>query len=81
MAIAIIEFLRERFQGIAPLQPVERAMAKKWVKDRLKTMYPELRNDPRALEELYRSLSLEPRPGLGKGGETMFEVVLPGRLD
>ena len=79
--MTIFEFLKAKLQGTPPVSPVERAMAKRWVKERLKRMYPELRHDPRALEEVYRSLSLEPRPGLGKGGAMMFEVVLPGKLD
>ncbi len=81
MALAIIEYFRKQFAGVPPLHPAEGAMAKRWVKERLKHMFPELRSDPRALEEAYQALSLEPRPGIGKGGETMFEVVLPGRLD
>lgn len=81
MSSAIIEFFRSKFSAPPPIAPIERMMAKRWVKERLKTMYPELKNDPKALEEVYQSLSLEPRPGLGKGGEMMFEVVLPGRLD
>lgn len=81
MSSAIIEFFRSKFATPPPVAPIERMMAKRWVKERLKTMYPELRNDPKALEKVYQSLSLEPRPGLGKGGEMMFEVVLPGRLE
>lgn len=82
MASAILEYFRSKFATPpSPLQPIERAMAKRWVKERLKRMYPELRSDPRALEEAYQALSLEPRPGSGKGGSMMFEVVLPGRLD
>lgn len=82
MASAIIEYFRSKFTAPQPpLQPIERAMAKRWVKERLKRMYPELRSDPRALEEAYQSLSLEPRPGFGKGGTMMFEVILPNYLD
>lgn len=77
----IFEYLKSRLQGEPPLNPLERVLAKRWVKDRLKLMYPELRQNPKALEELYQSLSLEPREGLGKGGATMFEIVLPGKLD
>ncbi len=81
MASAILEFFRSKFAAEPPLPPMERAMAKRWVKDRLKKMYPELKSNPRALEEAYQALSLEPRPGSGKGGEMMFEVILPGKLD
>jgi hypothetical protein len=77
----IVEFFRSRLQGAPAVTPVERTLAKRWVKERLKRMFPELRHDPRALEEAYQNLSLEPVEGAGKGGETLFEVVLPGRLD
>ena len=77
----ILEFLKQKLQGEPPLRPIERSMAKRWVKERLKRMYPELRHDPRALEEAYRSLNLQPRKGIGKGGEMIFEVLLPGHLD
>ncbi len=79
--MTIFDFLKQKLHGIPPVSAVERVMAKRWVKERLKRMYPELRHDPRALEETYRSLSLEPRPGAGKGGAMMFEIVLPGRLE
>lgn len=77
----ILEYLKNRLQGVPPVTPAERILAKRWVKERLKRIFPELRHDPRALEEAYQSLSLEALPGAGKGGATMFEVVLPGKLD
>ncbi|HRJ73651.1 MAG TPA: hypothetical protein PLS03_15620 [Terrimicrobiaceae bacterium] len=77
----IFEFLRSKLNGEPEVNAVDAMMAKRWVKQRLKEMYPELRADPRALEEAYQSLNLEPRPGLGKGGAMMFEVLLPGKLD
>ena len=79
--MTIFEFLKAKLQGEPPLRAVEAAMAKHWVKERLKVVYPELRGDPRALEQAYHDLSLEPRPGSGKGGAMMFEVVLPGRIE
>lgn len=77
----IFEFIKAKLQGEPPLHPVERRMARRWVKERLKRLFPELRDNPQALEEAYRALSLEPREGAGKGGATMFEIVLPGRID
>lgn len=77
----ILEFLKSRLQGAPPVTPVERILAKRWVKEHLKRIFPELRHDPRALEEAYQALSLEPLPGAGKGGATMFEVVLPGKIE
>jgi len=77
----IFEFIKSRLQGEEPLRPLERVLAKRWVKERLKSMYPELRQDPRALEAMYQSLSLEPREGSGKGGAVLFEIVLPGKIE
>jgi len=77
----IFEFIKSRLQGEEPLRPLERVLAKRWVKERLKSMYPELRQDPRALEAMYQSLSLEPREGSGKGGAMLFEIVLPGKIE
>jgi hypothetical protein len=79
--MTIFEFLRNHLQGEKPVHPVEAAMAKRWVKERLKDMYPEMRHDPRELERMYRALSLEPREGGGEGGSILFEVVLPGRIE
>lgn len=76
-----LDRLWQKLSGEPPLHPIDRQMAKRWVKERLKIMYPELRHDPRALEEAYQSLTLEARPGAGKGGQALFEVILPGRLD
>lgn len=54
----------KRALGMAPLvHPVESSMAKRWVKQRLLAVYPELRGDPKALEAAYRELGLEPQPG------------------
>ncbi len=76
--MTIFEFLRSKLQGEPPLNPLDRRMAKRWVKERLKRLYPELRLDPHALEKAYQELGLEPREGAGKGGTTVFEVTLPG---
>jgi hypothetical protein len=79
--MSIFELIRQKLHGDPPLLPVERRLAKRWVKERLKRMYPELRDDPEALEQAYRSLDMQARTGIGKGGATMFEILLPGRLD
>jgi len=53
-------------------------MAKRWIKQRLMVVFPELRNNPRALEAAYHALNLEPRPGQEEGdAETVFEMTLP----
>jgi len=77
MRLPFLEFLN----GAGPdrLPPMENKMAKRWVKERLKRLFPELRHDPDALERAYRELGLEPRPGGGKGGEVVYEITLPAR--
>lgn len=75
--MTIFEFLRSKLQGEPSLHPIDRMIAKRWVKERLKKIYPELRLDPRALERAYQELGLEPHEGSGKGGATVFEVTLP----
>lgn len=62
----------------APLHPIEQKMAKRWIKQRLVSVFPELRKDAAALERAYQSLTLEPRPGTEEGdGETVFEMNAP----
>ncbi|MEI8312576.1 MAG: hypothetical protein WCH98_17635, partial [Verrucomicrobiota bacterium] len=68
--MTIFEFVRSRLQGEPPLHPMDRRLAKRWVKERLKRLYPELRLDPKALEQAYQDLGVEPREGAGKGGAT-----------
>jgi hypothetical protein len=80
MGTGIIDFFKKHLAGEKPLHPIDRAMAKHWVKQRLAHIFPELRNDPEALEKAYRELDLEPRPGTGKGGTTVFEAILPRDL-
>ncbi|MCX7868494.1 MAG: hypothetical protein N2322_00955 [Terrimicrobiaceae bacterium] len=78
--MSLLDFLRSRLAGEPPVHPIERRLAKRWVKDRLKKMYPELRGDPRALEAAYQALTIEAHAGAGEGGEALFEVILPGRV-
>ncbi|MBE2202775.1 MAG: hypothetical protein IAE94_00325 [Chthoniobacterales bacterium] len=76
----ILEFLYARLQGEPPIHPLDRRLAKRWVKERLKRLYPELRRDPEALEQAYQELGLEPQEGTGKGGATVFQITLPGEV-
>lgn len=80
MASGIIEFFKRKLVGEPPLHPIDRRAAKFYVKQRLMHIFPELRGDPEALEQVYRDLSLEPRPGTGKGGATVFEAIIPRDL-
>jgi hypothetical protein len=77
MKVSFLEFLRQSLQGEEPLHPVEKKMAKRWVKERLKKIYPELRSDPNALERAYQELGIEPHEGAGKGACTVYEITLP----
>lgn len=75
---AIFQLIKRAFRQESPLHPVDRRMAKHWIKQRLVAVFPELRDNPRALERAYRSLSLEPRPGSEEGdADAVFEMSLP----
>lgn len=76
--MTIFEFLRSKLNGEPALNPLDRRIAKRWVKERLKRLYPELRLDPKALEKAYADLGIQPHEGSGKGGATVFEITLPG---
>lgn len=78
--MTIFDFLRSKLHGEPPLHPMDRRIAKRWVKERLKRLYPELRLDPKALEQAYQDLGIEPHEGSGKGGATVFEITLPGEV-
>ncbi len=77
MPSVLWEFLREKLGGEKPLDPTSRRATKYWVKQQLLRVFPELRNAPEELEELYRELDLEARRGSGKGGSDIFEIKLP----
>jgi hypothetical protein len=54
-------------------------MARRWIKQRLVTVFPELRNNPVALERAYRSLGIEAQSGDETGGtEMVFQMSIPG---
>ena len=75
----LMKLFRKALGREPALHPVERGMAKQWVKKRLAVIYPELKNDPKALEAAYRTLSLEPKLGTEEGDQaTYFEMRLPG---
>lgn len=64
--------------GDPPIHPIDRRLAKEWIKKRLMVVFPELRDNPRALDQAYRELNLEPRPGGGPDEpETVFEMTVP----
>jgi hypothetical protein len=68
-----ITSMLKRVLGMGPVvHPVDGGLAKRWIKQRLLAVFPELRGNPRALEAAYRSLSLEPAEG--SGSELVFEI-------
>jgi len=78
MKSRLFALLRKARVADQALHPVERRMAKHYIKTRLLRVFPELRNDPQALENAYRSLSLEARESSTPGEPpASYEVVLP----
>jgi hypothetical protein len=80
MKSGIFNLIKRAFRTEPAIHPVEHGMARRWIKQRLIAVFPELRNNPVALEQAYRSLNLEPRRGEGADeAETVFEMTLPGQ--
>lgn len=78
MNSSLLQLFKRTWGREPDLHPVDRSLAKRWIKQRLLVVFPELRNDPKALERAYRDLSLEPRPGTEEGDAgTYFEMNLP----
>ena len=77
MSAGFFGFFRRGPGGEPPLHSIDRKIAKRWVKAGLKRAFPELRNDPAALERAYAELGLEPIQGPGKGGAAVYKISLP----
>lgn len=74
----LFQRIKDAFRREPRLHPVESQLAKRWIKQRLIVVFPDLRNNPRALERAYQSLNLEPRPGDEEGdAETVFVLSAP----
>jgi hypothetical protein len=54
-----LDLLKRTFGSEPPLHPIDRRLAKEWIKRRLIAVFPDLRRDPKALEQAYQDLSLE----------------------
>ena len=79
MKTAFVQFLKRAFGSEPKLHPIDGQLAKRWIKRRLLVVFPELRNNPAALEEAYQALNLEPRLGTEEGESgTVFELTIPG---
>lgn len=78
MKKGFLEFLRRTFPNDQKLHPIDHGVAKRWIKRRLVAVFPELRNDPVALEKAYRNLGLEPCSGTSNREEVpVFEMIMP----
>jgi hypothetical protein len=77
MKLGFLDFLRESLKDEQPVAPIDRLMAKRWVKERLKRLFPHLRNDPVGLERAYKELGIQAHDGAGKGGTTIYEIKVP----
>lgn len=79
MKTAFIQFLKRAFRAEPKLHPVESGMAKRWIKQRLLVVFPELRNNPSALESAYQTLSLEPHLATDeRESGAVFHLTIPG---
>lgn len=77
MKLGFLEIVRNSLRSEEPTHPLDQRIAKRWVKERLKRLFPQLRNDPHALEKAYQELGLEAHEGAGKGAGTVYEITLP----
>ena len=77
MKSSFLEFVRNSLRSEEPTHPLDQRIAKRWVKERLKRLFPQFRNDPDALEKAYQELGLEVHEGAGKGAGTVYEITLP----
>ena len=78
MKSGLFQFIKRAFSSQPEVHPIERGMARRWIKQRLLVVFPELRNNPAALERAYRTLGLQPRQGQGADeAETVFELIAP----
>ena len=78
MKTSVLDFFKRRFSSEPKMHPLDRGLAKHWIKRRLIAVFPELGHDPVALEQTYQALSLEPRLGGEGDAQTYFEMTLPG---
>ena len=77
MKSGLLEFVRNSLRSEETPHPLDQRIAKRWVKERLKRLFPEFRHDPDALERAYQELGLEAHEGAGKGAATVYEITLP----
>jgi hypothetical protein len=78
MKTGLFDAIKRAFTREPKLHPIDAGLAKRFIKQRLIVVFPELRNNPKALEAAYQSLGMSPRPGSEEGeAETVFEMQMP----
>lgn len=78
MKPGLYHLIKRAFGIREPLHPIDQQLAKRWIKQRLVIVFPELRNNPDALERAYQGLDLAPREGEGEDEyDTVFEMSIP----
>lgn len=78
MKTGLLTILRNALHGETDLHPLEQRLARHYLKRRIALVYPELRNDPGALDEAYRLLSIEPATGTDVGDPaTYYDIQAP----
>lgn len=78
MQNGLFQRIKASFRREPTLHPLDRQLARRWIKQRLVAVFPELRNNPRELERAYRNLGLDPQPGQEEGdAETVFVLSAP----
>ena len=78
MKTGMFERIRNAFRREPALHPVDRQLARRWIKQRLVAVFPELRDNPKALALAYRNLGMDPQPGQEEGdADTVFVLRAP----
>jgi hypothetical protein len=78
MKLGFFTRIKTAFRKQPPLHPIEQQLAKRWIKQRLVAVFPQLRNNPRALERAYQNLGMDVQPGQEEGdAEAVFVLNAP----
>ena len=81
MKSGFLEFVRNSLRSEEPTHPLDQRIAKRWVKERLKRLFPQFRNDPDALEKLIKNLVSRSMRALVKEQEQFMRSHFPEALN
>ncbi|MGF1656169.1 MAG: hypothetical protein ACFCU3_04225 [Verrucomicrobiales bacterium] len=82
MKNALNQIFRRLLGDEKPLHPQERGMVKRYIKERLRKLFPELRGNPEALERAYQELDIDISHEAEPGNEgRTYEMRLPQDID